>query len=455
MKRFVLTVVVFAFVLSLAAQNPVLTAYGYYRHQQVAKAKEYIDKGYQEPKYSGEASTWMYRGSIYLQINYAAHLTDGLHKGMTLEEIKKVLGKPISIRNYKKLEDGSKLSFGFDLLLYLSKDVLVSWEYPNEALYKSLDDGHTLEVAYESYQKSIEINPKFVNVQISPMNAMKGLEQVSGSFYNSGIIAYENKNYKAAQYNLEQAVKTYAALNKKDAELVYYTGVACISAGDTTKALQYYNKAVKLNYKDKLLYYNLTNIYLIEKQIDKAKAAIAKGREYHPEDQDLLIMEANIYLQTGEATKAETILLEAVKRDPNNANLYYVVGANYDNILNDTNNTKEAKDFAFVQAQKAYDKAIQLNPNYFDANFNMGALLNNKAAEIFVYISNLPLSAEKEYEEGKTKAIGFLSKAQPYLETAHKLQPKDKDTLVLLKQIYMKTNNTEKFQEVNNLLKEL
>ena len=359
MKRFILTIVAFAFVFSLAAQNPVLSAYDYYRHQQVAKAKEYIDKGYQDPKYSGEANTWMYRGNIYLQVSIAAHLTDALHKGMTLEEVKRMLGEPISIRKYKKLENGSKLSFGFDLIVYLENDKVDSWDYPNAALYKSLDDGHSLEVAYESYQKSLEIDPKFTNIQISPMNAMMGLEQVAGSFYNSGIIAYGNKNYKEAQYNLEHALTTYKALNKTDPELTYYTGVACISAGDTTKALQYYNQAVNQGYQDKLLYYNLTNIYLGKNMIPGAKQAIAKGREYHPEDQDLLIMEANIYLKTGEAKKAEAILLEAVKRDPTNANLYYVVGANYDNILNDTLNSKEVRDHAFEQAQEAYKKAIE------------------------------------------------------------------------------------------------
>lgn len=455
MNKLVLTLLGFAFSIGLIAQNPVLSAYDYYRHQQVDKAKEYIDKGYQDPKYSDQASTWLYRGNIYLQINAAAHLTDGITKGMTLENLKRTLGEPISIRKYKKLEEGSKLTFAFDLIVYLSKDMVDSWEYPNEALYKSLDDGNTLDVAYVSYQKSLKLDPDYKNIQISPMDAMMGLDRVAGSYYQMGIVAYEKKNFKQAQYNMENALKTYKALNKPDPELTYYTGVACVAAGDTTKALNYYSQAVKMGYKSKLLFYNLTNIYLEKNMIPEAKKSIKKGREYHPDDQDLLIVEANIYLKTGEAKNAETILLEAIKRDPTNANLYYVVGSNYDNIMSDTMNSQEVRDHAFEEAQKAYKKAIELKDDYFIVYFNMGALLNNKAAEILVHISNLPISAEKEYEEGKVKAIDFLAKAQPYLEKAHKLEPKDRDTLILLKQVYMKTNNTAKFKEVSEELKNL
>lgn len=439
---------------AFAQNNVVLSAYNYYKEQSPEKAKEFIDKAIQNEESASEAKTWFYRGNIYLQVNSVAHMTDGLVKGITAENIKQRLGEPVSMRNYNKLENGEKWIYSFGLIVYLSNSIMDSYEYPNEALYRSLDNGNTLDVAYESYQKSIAIDPKFVNVQISPMNALTGLEAVSGSYYNSGINAYSAKHFAEAQKNLESALKTSEALGKQDAELNYYTGIAAMSAGDTTKSIQYYEKSTSLGYKDKLLYYNLVNIYLNKNMIKEAKVAIRKGREINPADQDLLIMEANIYLKTGEAKEAEQILLKAIENDPTNANLYYVIGANYDNILNDTVSSKTKKDNAFLQAQQSYVKAIELNKDYFDANFNMGVLLNNKAAEILVLAANLPLAEDKKYEEMKNEAIEYLKKAQPFLERALELQPNDKDCLVLLKQIYLKTNNTEKFKFISDLLKE-
>ncbi len=454
MRKLFLTMAVLIATQALFAQNAeVVSAFNAYRDEMPDKAKAHIDKAITDPKTAGEAKTWYYRGNIYLQIDIAAHYTDALKKGMTGDEVKKVLGEPLTQRRYRKLENGEKWTYNFELIVYFSNGKVVSWEYPNAALYKSLDDGKTLETAYEAYQKSLEIDPKYVNIQLSPMNAMMGIQKVADAYFNKGYNDYLNKNYKSSQYNLEHALRTYKQVGKEDPQLVYYTGVACLAAGDTASALNYYNKAVKMGYKDKLLYYNMVNIYLAQNKIKEAKEIIKKGREYHPDDQDLLITEANIYLKAGESREAEKILLKAIERDPKNAQLYYVVGANYDNIINDSTSTQEIKDNAFEQAQKAYKKAIELDPNYFDANFNMGVLLNNKAAAIMTYVSNLPIDKEKEYQEGKAKALEFLKQAKPYLEKAHELQPKDHDTMILLKQIYMKTNNTEMFKKISEELK--
>lgn len=457
MKRFILLMAIITISQIAKSQGGslVISAYNDYRNQYPDKAKAAIDKAIEDKEAAAEAKTWLYRGNIYLQVNSVAHMTDGLVKGMKSSEVKQRYGEPISIRNYKQLEEGAKWSYNFDLVLYFSKDILDSWEYPNEALYRSLDDGKSLETAYESYQKSLAIDPKFINTLISPMNAMTGLEAVAGSFYNAGINAYSAGKHKEAQSNLEFALRVYTDLNQPNAELTYYTGVACIAAGDTTKAIEYYTKAVKMEFKDKLLYYNLVNIYLAKNNVIAAKKTIKIGRGIYPNDQDLLITEANIYLKTGEASQAEAILLEALKNDPTNSNLYYVVGANYDNILNDTNTTKEARLHAFEQAQIAYKKALELNPDYFDANFNMGVLLNNKAAELLVEAGNTPINEEAKYNKLKDDAIEFLKSAEPYLVKGHTLNSKDKDCLILLKQIYLKTNNTEKYKEVDAKLKAL
>jgi len=455
MKRIILLLTVFAIAKVVSAQNPVVSAYNQYTNQVPDKAKQYIDEAIKDEKYAGQAKTWFYRGNIYLQVSNVAHLTDGLVKGMTANQIKQRLGEPLSMRNYRKLPDGAKWLYNFDLVLYLSHDTLDHYDYPDEALYRSLDDGHALETAYNSYQKALELDPDIKSIQLSPMSPMFGIQAVASNYYNFGIIAYEHKKYKEAQYNLEQALKTFKAINKSDPELTYYTGVQRIAAGDTVSALKYYNEAVQLGYKEKYLYTNLVNIYLAENKIDEAKKAIKKGREIYPEDKDMLITEANIYLKIGESKEAEKILLKALEKDPSNAQLYYVVGANYFNITIDSTATKEEKQHAFEEAEKAYKKVIELDAGNYNANFDLGALYYNKAVEINTYVKNLPIDAEEEYNKGIKEAKEYWLKAQPYLEKAHELNPDKRNPLVFLRRIYMATNNTAKYKEVSEMLKKM
>jgi len=53
------------------------------------------------------------------------------------------------------------------------------------------------------------------------------------------------------------------------------------------------------------------------------------------------------------------------------------------------------KDYAGAQA--AYEKAIEKNPEYFDAYFNLGAIFYNKAADITKQMQELSIDANDEY----------------------------------------------------------
>lgn len=53
------------------------------------------------------------------------------------------------------------------------------------------------------------------------------------------------------------------------------------------------------------------------------------------------------------------------------------------------------------------------------------------------------------------KGNSYLNLALPYLETCETLQPKDKNTLVSLKEIYTRLNMTQKLGAVNEKLSNL
>ncbi len=67
---------------------------------------------------------------------------------------------------------------------------------------------------------------------------------------------------------------------------------------------------------------------------------------------------------------------------------------------------------------------------------------------------DLPLDAEAEYKKMETKRNELYIAALPYFEKAHQINPDDVPIIQSLKEIYAKTNNMEKMNEMKTLLGE-
>jgi tetratricopeptide (TPR) repeat protein len=109
----------------------------------------------------------------------------------------------------------------------------------------------------------------------------------------------------------------------------------------------------------------------------------------------------------------------------------------------------------FDLAVESYKKSIKLKPDFFDPNFNLGALYVNKAVVYDDKAKNLPLDADAEFKSLKTEADKYLEAAIPYLEKAIEIQPTDLSALNSLKQIYIRQQKTEKLKALNEKINSL
>ena len=110
------------------------------------------------------------------------------------------------------------------------------------------------------------------------------------------------------------------------------------------------------------------------------------------------------------------------------------------------------KDELFGKAEGAYKAAIEADPEFFDAYFNIGVLYNNRAADM--YEQRNSIKSDKEYMACKEKADAVYLAAKPYFEQAHNMKPDDAATIQQLMKLYAKTNDTAKFQEMKAKLGE-
>ena len=386
MKKSAVLILALFFTLGVnAQQEKVVNAYTYLRSGQLDKAKIYIDAAIKNDKTSVLAKTWFYRGNIYLKI----HLAD-----------------PIKDKKYKDL------------------------------------DTNAIQIAYDCYQKAIEIDKDISNENLMPSVPALGLIVIGSEYFNMGVEFYNKKQFDQALGLFEKSKKINETFLGKDTLATFNAALCAVTLKDTKKAKLYLEQLIKMNYKQTTIYTQLSNIYKAEGDTTKAFNILEKGRKQFPNDLNIIIGQINYYLSKGKSKEAQDLLDVAVSKDPNNPNLHFAIGVNMDEVGN------------FVEAEKSYKKAIEIKQDFFDAYYNLGALYVNSALNKMQEADKLPIGDPK-YDELKKVADGLFAQAVPILEKAHQLNPKDKNTLISLKQLYSKLSMFEKVKEVEEKIKGL
>ncbi|MCF8392222.1 MAG: hypothetical protein K9H12_16090 [Bacteroidales bacterium] len=403
--------IAFVFIFMLIAgfgfsqKSQVQSAIVYHRQGRLDKAKEAIDKAAENEKTITDSKTWFYRGKIYIDM----------------------------------------------------------YNNPDTAI-KNLDPD-AINKSYDSYMKARELDTKGEWTNDIAMD----LPIVGEAFFNQGANSFNEgmkyqdmndtvaavKTFTKSMTSFEKAFEIYSASGINDTTTIYYVSVAAELAGDYEKAKKNLITLVDMQYPKPSIFSSLATIYYNhDKNVEKSLSTFKEGRAKYPEDLNLLLLETNVFLSEEMTEEALDNLQMAAMMDTLNPTIFFAIGAKYNEIVDDTSRTKEMREDAFEKAVVAYDKSLELKPDYFDPAYNMGALYVNKASSIIDVANQLPLSAVKEYDEMKAQADGYLEKCVPYLEKAHELDPTDRSTMYSLKEIYTRIGKADKVKEINAKLEE-
>jgi tetratricopeptide (TPR) repeat protein len=301
--------------------------------------------------------------------------------------------------------------------------------------YRKLDPD-PFGVAYQSYVKAKELDTKGEFTD----EIQKYTIAIGEGYYNTGVIYYNEQKFKEAALSFEKAYNVSKAVDRVDTTALINAAVSAGMGNENAMAKKYYLQLIEMNVQKPDVYASLSEIYKAEGDTTLAMKTVNEGRMRFPDDFNLLVAEINIYLATNEKEKAIIDLETALKIDNTNPSIFFAVGTIYDQMGD------------IEKATSAYEDALKLKPDYFEANYNLGALYVNQAAEILDKANDLPLDAVKEYDIEKAKADEMLAKSLPYLEKALELTPDDVNTMVSLKEIYTRLGLTEKLQIVNDKL---
>jgi len=191
MKKILLFIATFYISFSLIGQPiQVQSAFNYMKKGLLDKAKEAIDAAILHEKTMNDPKTWFYKGNIYLDI----HLS---------QELK-----------YKKLEKNA------------------------------------LQIAYDAFQKSIELDEKKEYIDQVRIRLYICGEQ----FYNLGVSLFNEKDFENAILAFEKTAKVNNIFGVQDSLATYNAALSAQLAGNSAKAKEHYLKLVRMNFRNPQIY---------------------------------------------------------------------------------------------------------------------------------------------------------------------------------------------------------
>lgn len=298
--------------------------------------------------------------------------------------------------------------------------------------YNALDTNAAV-VAYEALIKAKDLDEK--GKLTDDINGQ--LQNLINIFYAKGGEKFQDNNYAGAISDFVNAFSISEQAGIFDTIAAFNIGMAGVMSDNPEIASEYLQKCVEVNFDDPRVYmfYNRS----VKQLGDTVRALeiLKIGREKFPNELSLLLETAQIFLEKGETDKLQSILHTAIEKDSTNANLFFLLGKTYD----------DKGDFA--NAEKYYKEAAVVNPSFFEAYYNIGAIYVNKAAELQIEANDLPLDKMKEYDILIAEADENLKLSLPWLEKSMELNPHDTYTKTALKEAYARLKMNDKLEELN------
>jgi tetratricopeptide (TPR) repeat protein len=433
MKRVILTLGAFLAVATVIAQTAKQTDFAKIE-KNIEKSKANLDN----PKKNVAPKTWISHGNV-LRDAYESMLL-GTRMEMPIAEYNLLVGKPNEQMDEVNGEETYTVLKMDRINFYFFDGLLNSW-----VVTKPITASDPLVEALSCYKKAIELDTKAK----SGKDIIESLTKLKYNFISEGLNSYKRKDFENANRNFALSVEVgeMPQVNSVDTAIVYYAAIAAQLAGKPENAIELFNKSIKMGYfADGNVYSSLNDAYVSLEKADEGLQYLELGFSKFPNNQTLLYGLINYYLSKGDDPNKVLVYLNAAKeKEPTNASLLFAEGTLHDKLEN------------FDLAVVAYTKAIELDPNFFDAYYNLGALHYNKGVKYQEEANKLPAREFEKYDALMLKASTEFKNSIPFMEKATELNPNEKLTIETLKNLYFRfrTESKEYMDKYNAILEKI
>ncbi|MDR0420205.1 MAG: tetratricopeptide repeat protein [Prevotellaceae bacterium] len=398
--------------------------------QQFAKNISKSNEDIVNPKKKDNPKTWIDRADLMRKI-----YDEPTSK---MPDIVREAELPLFLRGEQLLSteqttvDGSE----YKVLVYSNKELYVDGEGIVAAVrITKTEIDNPLDKALEAYVKASELGGDTKKIR-------EGLDALNAAFSKYAFGEYYAGNFAATVDGFKKAIEcsSHPAVGRIDTGLIYNVGFIAMRSNDYKTAEEYYKKAAEYNYQEGDIYasiYNAIRSQGTKNDTVRAGDALMEAYKKYPTNLSILGTLVNHYLGIGEDPKIIIPILHDAQKaasDQKNASLYYVEG----------NLHMQLKDEE--SAIKAYEAAIEIDPQGANAYYMLGTLYYNRGVNI-LNASNDKIG--KEYEIEIEKANTEFKKSIEPLENAFELNPKERAFADALRSVYFRFRDENPEMQAN------
>ena len=258
--------------------------------------------------------------------------------------------------------------------------------------------------------------------------------------FNGGAYYFDKQEYKKAydffnQYVEISELPMFAGTQtaEKDSTFMtvqFYAAAAASLAKDSRLAIAALERAKNTPYRQYDVYQYLCYEYGEARTAQDSvmlEKTFEEGMQVFPDSAFFLNNLINTYIYSNRNEKALEMLNVAIQKNPNDANLYNVMGRVYETGLKD-----------YANAEKNFQIALEKDPNLTDALSNIGRIYYNQGVNKLSEANMI--NDSKKYQEELSMAKDLFKKALPYYKKAHEAEPEKMDNMIDLRGIYYNLN---------------
>lgn len=284
-----------------------------------------------------------------------------------------------------------------------------------------------------------KIKPKFTK-------DIKNILSANHIYYiNGGAFYFDQKDYKKAYDFFEQYLKISdhpmfkgeetAARDSNFMTVQFYAAVAATQLQNSQLAIAALERAKTMDYRANDVYQYLCYEYEQAKDTVNLEKTLEEGMQKFPEEPYYLMSLINNYIYSNRNEKAVQYLNTAISKDPQNPQLYDVMGRVYETGMKD-----------YAQAETYFKKALEINPDYIESMSNLGRIYYNQGVNKQDEANRI--NDSKLYQEELAKAKEFFKQALPFFEKAHQMKPDEREYMIALRGIYYNLNMGKEFDAI-------
>lgn len=404
-----------------------------------------------DAKKSTKAATWINLAKSY--IDAAIEPTKGLYLsdgGDALLDIQvmAMYGEPKSVQEIV-LDTTPLTAMNYDYVtVYSLNSQVTGWKQTADVV-----DG-AVEKALSALDKAYELDPK------QAPKIREQLVRIDNFCAEQGNALNGLQEYKLASQAYETSFRAEMnpAFGKPDLTRLYYAGMLATVGGAADHELfkrgeELLTKAQEMGFDDEAgqIYYFLYHCYYGQRTDDpanvmKAKDTLLEGLSKYPNNQELLTSLVNLYSTEegiGDPSELVAMVDNTIAKDPKNIELWFGRAQLFVELKN------------YDEAIASLEKAIEIDPESYPANFYTGYYLIMKADALNEEANAKQYTSIEESNADQEKILSVYAEAIPFMEKAYEIDNTQVDPVALLRALTFRLRDREgmmeKYQKYNDL----